>query len=193
MLWVRLESNYATIAAALSWQQWKQRRVTVDRTRVDAGGEVKEATNPRVASTRKCPQERGQVTRSLLPILKPSVAVLTNASQPAHRRVGQPGLGRRHCGCAAVVRENGSSGKSGTRIGCAVKHTTMSSVNARASARHSQKETNAKPRRSKYRVHTIEITPGYRVTIHTRGEELAALVVELAQQRVVPVAERHGG
>ena len=27
----------------------------------------------------------------------------------------------------------------------------------------------------------------------TRGEELAALVVELAQQRVVPVAERHGG
>jgi len=27
----------------------------------------------------------------------------------------------------------------------------------------------------------------------TRGEELAALVVELAQQRVVPAAERHGG
>ena len=26
----------------------------------------------------------------------------------------------------------------------------------------------------------------------TRGEELAALVVELAQQRVVPAAERHG-
>ena len=27
----------------------------------------------------------------------------------------------------------------------------------------------------------------------TRGEELAATVVELAQQRVVPAAERHGG